>query len=81
MPKESQEWLEETDSEEDSDEVTGAEGGGEDEEDEAGGAEAGGECAAGPGPGPPGLAAQVPSLPEPSFLSMMRERTILPSFC
>ncbi|KAM9048193.1 kelch domain-containing protein 4 isoform 3-T5 [Megaptera novaeangliae] len=44
MDPESQEWLEETDSEEDSDEVRGAEGGGEDEEDEedeAGGTEAG----------------------------------------
>lgn len=46
--KESQEWLEETDLEEDSDEVKGAEGGGESEEDEDSGEEArGGECATG----------------------------------
>lgn len=45
--KESQEWLEETDSEEDSDEVKGAEGGGESEEDEDSGEEARGECATG----------------------------------
>ncbi|TKC36322.1 hypothetical protein EI555_020210 [Monodon monoceros] len=40
MDPESQEWLEETDSEEDSDEAKGAEGGGESEEDEDSGEEA-----------------------------------------
>ncbi|XP_058384421.1 kelch domain-containing protein 4 [Diceros bicornis minor] len=41
MDPETQEWLEETDSEEDSDAVEGAEGGGDDEEDEDSGEESG----------------------------------------
>ncbi|XP_024591300.1 kelch domain-containing protein 4 isoform X1 [Neophocaena asiaeorientalis asiaeorientalis] len=53
MDPESQEWLEETDSEEDSDEVKGAEGGGESEEDEDSGEEARGEQRPSAAPGEP----------------------------
>ncbi|XP_054934805.1 kelch domain-containing protein 4 isoform X2 [Physeter macrocephalus] len=88
MDPESQEWLEETDSEEDSDAATGAEDGGEDEEDKDSGEEAGGECALGPRaatagaekeqprgrPASPGLTAQGTSPPEPSFLSSSAPR-------
>lgn len=80
--KESQEWLEETDSEEDSDEAKGAEGGGESEDDEDRG-----ECATGAARPQPVLRRGPRAHRSGHFsagaslLSVTRVRKILPSFC